>query len=133
MNYTASHLSGISWNVPSGSVRLIVMGKTPISSSLRAISIGLFKPVPPLERLSSRASKIGAPMEIWSERAPTIRAFSKRVIFGGPTVTFSAEGDSLVTSHSAHTAFHARRHSATCPHWGGFHFLRCNYVIDSEN
>ena len=59
-----SHLSGISWNVPSGSVLLMVMGKMPASSSFKAILIGLFKPVPPLERLSSSSRRIGAPIEI---------------------------------------------------------------------
>lgn len=84
-----SHLSGISWNVPSGNVLRIVIGRMPISSSFRAISIGLFSPVPPAERFSSSGRRIGAPIEICRDLAPTILAFSNRVIFGGPTSTFS--------------------------------------------
>jgi len=34
-------LSGTSWKVPSGNVLRIVMGKIPLSSSLKAMSIGL--------------------------------------------------------------------------------------------
>ena len=35
-----SHFIGISWKVPSGRVLLIVMGKMPASSSVKAMSIG---------------------------------------------------------------------------------------------
>jgi hypothetical protein len=72
---------GISWQVPSGNVRLIVIGRIPISSSFRAMSIGLEKP-------SETSTSIGAPIDIWRDLAPTIRAFSKRVSFGGPTKIF---------------------------------------------
>jgi hypothetical protein len=54
----------------------------PTSSSLRAMSMGLV-------RLLSTSIKMGAPMDICRDLAPTMRAFSKRVIFGGPTSTFS--------------------------------------------
>ena len=70
----------MSWYVPSGSVLLIVMGSMLIDSSFRAMSMGLEIP-------SERSTSIGAPMEIWRALAPTILAFSKRVIFGGPIVT----------------------------------------------
>ena len=40
---------------------------------------------------SSASTKIGAPIEIWSALAPTIRAFSNRVIFGGPTFIFCSD------------------------------------------
>ena len=73
---------GISWNVPSGNVRLIVIGKIPDSSSLKAISIGL-------ERLSATSMRTGAPMDICRALAPTILAFSNRVSFGGPTEIFA--------------------------------------------
>ena len=72
----------MSWNVPSGSVLLIVIGKIPVSSSLKAMSIGLVS-------VSMTSISMGAPIEIWSDLAPTILAFSKRVIFGGPTVILS--------------------------------------------
>lgn len=77
-----SHFRGMSWKVPSGSVRRTVMGRMPTSSSLRAMSMGLV-------RLLSTSIKMGAPMDICRDLAPTMRAFSKRVIFGGPTSTFS--------------------------------------------
>lgn len=48
---------GISWQVPSGNVRLIVIGRIPISSSFRAMSIGLEKP-------SEISTSIGAPIDI---------------------------------------------------------------------
>jgi len=67
--------------VLSGNVRLIVIGRMPISSSFKAMSIGFEKP---LDTSRSR----GAPMEIWRALAPTIRAFSKRVSLGGPIKTF---------------------------------------------
>lgn len=60
----------------------MVMGKIPLSNSLNAMSIGLAS----VEMISI---SIGAPIEIWSDLAPTIRAFSNRVIFGGPTTIFS--------------------------------------------
>ena len=63
----------------SGKLRLIVIGRIPASSSLSAMSIGPVKPC--LESIN-----MGAPIDIWSALAPTIRAFSKRVSFGGPTV-----------------------------------------------
>jgi hypothetical protein len=72
----------MSWNAPSGSVLLIVMGKIPAPSSFIAMSIGPVKP-------SETSTSIGAPMEIWRALAPTILAFSKRVIFGGPMEIFS--------------------------------------------
>ncbi len=67
----------------------MVIGRIPISSSFNAISIGLLSPVPPAERFSSSAKRIGAPIEICRDLAPTILAFSNLVIFGGPTSTFS--------------------------------------------
>jgi len=72
---------GISWQVPSGNVRLIVIGRIPISSSFRAMSIGLEKP-------SETSTSTGAPIDIWRDLAPTIRAFSKRVSLGGPIKIF---------------------------------------------
>ena len=65
--------------MPSGSVLLMVIGSMPAPSSFNAISIG---PVGP----SDTSISIGAPIEICSALAPTILAFSKRVILGGPTV-----------------------------------------------
>jgi hypothetical protein len=56
----------------------------PASSSCNAISIGLVKP-------PSTPTSMGAPMEICKALAPTIRAFSNLVIFGGPTVTFCSD------------------------------------------
>ena len=72
---------GMSWQVSSGNVRLIVIGRMPISSSSRAMSIGLEKP-------SEASMSIGAPIDIWSDLAPTILAFSKRVSLGGPIKSF---------------------------------------------
>ena len=63
--------------MPSGNVRLIVIGRMPPSSSFNAMSIGLEKP-------SETSTSIGAPMDICRALAPTILAFSKRVILGGP-------------------------------------------------
>jgi len=74
-----SHFSGMSWNVPSGSVLLTVMGSMSAASSFSAMSMGPENP-------SETSTRIGAPMDIWRALAPTIRAFSNRVIFGGPTV-----------------------------------------------
>ena len=68
--------------MPSGSFLLIVIGRIPVSSSLRAMSIGLVS-------VSMTSISMGAPIEICSDLAPTILAFSKRVIFGGPTVILS--------------------------------------------
>lgn len=81
-----SHFNGISWKVPSGNVLLIVMGRIPLSNSFNAMSMGLVKVVP------STSTSIGALMDIWSALAPTILAFSNRVIFGGPIVIFSCSG-----------------------------------------
>jgi hypothetical protein len=39
-----------------------------------------------LEEPPETSTSIGAPMEICRALAPTILAFSKRVIFGGPTI-----------------------------------------------
>jgi hypothetical protein len=75
-----SHFNGMSWNVLSGSVLLIVIGNMPASNSFNAISIG---PVNPSETSMS----MGAPIEICRALAPTILAFSNRVILGGPTAT----------------------------------------------
>jgi len=71
----------MSWKVPSGKVRLIVIGRMLAPSSFNAMSIGLGKP-------PEISTSMGAPMDIWRALAPTILAFSKRVIFGGPTVIF---------------------------------------------
>ena len=59
----------------------MVIGRVPVPSSFRAICIGL-------ERPSVISTSIGAPMDICRARAPTILAFSNRVSFGGPIVTF---------------------------------------------
>ena len=77
---TRSHFRGISWNVPSGNVLLMVIGSMFISSSFSAMPIGLESP-------SVSSTSMGAPMEIWRALAPTTLAFSNRVIFGGPMVT----------------------------------------------
>jgi len=71
----------MSWKVPSGNVLLIVMGSKPKLSSFIAMSIGLDTP-------SEVSTRIGAPIEICRALAPTILAFSKRVIFGGPIEIF---------------------------------------------
>lgn len=63
----------------SGNVRLIVIGRIPASSSLSAMSIGPVK-------VCWESMSIGAPIDICRALAPTTRAFSKRVSFGGPTV-----------------------------------------------
>ena len=54
-----------------------MIGKTFDSNSAKAISIEL-------ENASSNSIRIGALIEICRALAPTILAFSKRVIFGGP-------------------------------------------------
>jgi len=76
-----SHFSGISWKVLSGNVRLMVIGKIPAPSSFKAMSIGLENP-------SETSMSMGAPMDICRALAPTILAFSNRVILGGPIVIF---------------------------------------------
>jgi hypothetical protein len=114
-----SHLSGMSWWVPSGNVLRMVMGSTAASSSLRAMSIGF-------ERALDGPTSIGAPIAIWRALAPTIRAFSKRVSFGGPIQNFLSPLVSLVRPDTLRP--HSRR-----PLWGPcwlFHFARCNYVVD---
>ncbi len=55
----------------------MVMGRTPSSSSLRAISMGS-------DTSSGSSVSTGAPMDIWSALAPTILALSNLVGFGGP-------------------------------------------------
>src|SRR5260370_1218921 len=51
-----SHLRGMFWLVPSGSARRMLMGKTPSSSSINAMSIG--------DRVGSfRSNSTGAPIE----------------------------------------------------------------------
>ena len=52
-----SHMSGISWKVPSGKVLRIVIGRIPFSSSCNAMSMGLLNP-------PSTSMSMGAPMEI---------------------------------------------------------------------
>ncbi len=114
-----SHLSGISWWVPSGNVLRMVMGSVPASSSLRAMSIGF-------ERALDGSTSIGAPMATWRALAPTIRAFSKRVSFGGPIQIFLSPIVSLERSSTLRP--HSWRHL-----WGScwlFHFAWCNYVVD---
>jgi hypothetical protein len=54
----------------------------PALSSSNAMSIGLEEPF-------ATSISIGAPIEICKALAPTILAFSKRVIFGGPIVIFA--------------------------------------------
>jgi len=63
----------------------MVIGKMSAASSLSAMSIGPVKPC--LESIN-----MGAPIDIWSALAPTILAFSKRVIFGGPIVILLCSG-----------------------------------------
>lgn len=69
----------MSWNVPSGSFLLIVIGRMLESNSFKAMLIGLEPP-------SDTSTSMGAPMDICRALAPTTLAFSKRVIFGGPIV-----------------------------------------------
>jgi len=52
-----SHFNGISWYVPSGKVRLIVIGRIPLSNSFNAMSMGLEYP-------SETSTSMGAPMDI---------------------------------------------------------------------
>jgi len=77
---------GTSWWVPSGNVRLIVIGRMPMSSSFRAMSIGFEKP-------SEMSTSMGAPIDICRDLAPTILAFSKRVSLGGPIRIFFSVWD----------------------------------------
>ncbi len=72
---------GISWKVPSGNVRLIVIGKIAASISFNAMSIGFRNALfnPHQQELRTQL--------ICNARAPTILAFSNRVTFGGPTFT----------------------------------------------
>jgi len=71
----------MSWNDPSGSVRLIANGNTFSLSSTTAISIGSTAE-------SGSGASIGAPSESCRDLAPTILALSKRVSFGGPINAF---------------------------------------------
>jgi hypothetical protein len=112
-----SHLRGMSWYVPFGSVLLIVRGSIPESSSKSAMSIGP-------ARASGTSIIMGAPMAICSALAPTIRALSNRVILAGPIETSVSSFFILVLScawghsHSSHSA-----HSTTAwRHWRSFHF-----------
>ena len=52
-----SHFSGISWKVPLGNVLRMVMGRMPLSSSFKAMSIVL-------DSVSSTSMSIGALMDI---------------------------------------------------------------------
>ena len=63
----------------------MVIGKMFAASSLSAMSIGPVK-------LCLESINMGAPIDIWSALAPTILAFSKRVIFGGPIVILFCSG-----------------------------------------
>ncbi len=65
------------WLVPSGNALRILIGKTPSSNSKSAISIGDIE-------ASTLSSNTGAPIETCNALAPTTRARSKRVSFGGP-------------------------------------------------
>ena len=111
----SSHLRGMSWYVPSGSVLRIVRGSISDSSSKSAMSIGP-------ARASGDSIKMGAPIAICRALAPTIRALSNRVRLGGPMVTsvfsiVSLKG-STWRSHS-----HSPRHTTTAWwHWGSLHF-----------
>ena len=67
----------------------MVIGSIPASSSFRAISIGLIG-------FSGGGIRIGAPIAICRALAPTIRALSKRVSFGGPTKIFFSEAARLI-------------------------------------
>jgi hypothetical protein len=110
----SSHLRGISWYVPFGSVLLIVIGSIPESSSKSAMSIGP-------ARASGTSIIIGAPMAICRALAPTIRALSNRVSLAGPMETSFFPFVSLILScawghsHSAHSATAWR-------HWRSLHF-----------
>ncbi len=121
-------MSGISWKVPSGKVRRIVIGSTPISSSLMAMSIGLAK-------FLVGSTKIGAPIEIWRALAPTMRARSKRVILGGPIQIFSSSAGilELSSTFSAHSAHPAHSRSTLRWHRWTFRLSRCDYVVDFQN
>ncbi len=77
---TVSHLRGMSWNSSFGSVRRIVMGRIPVSSSNIAISIGP-------ARDCGDSTRRGAPIAICKALAPTILARSKRVSLVGPIET----------------------------------------------
>src|SRR5881396_523907 len=106
------------WLVPSGSARLMLMGKTPSSSSMRAMSIG--------ESLGSLISNsTGAPIETWSARAPTTLARSKRVSFGGPISIFS--GSLVLTASLFATFLLTFRRSAVLA------LCRCDHVVDLQD
>jgi hypothetical protein len=89
-----NHWMGISWYVPSGSLRLMEIGKIPDSSSWIAISTGSIN-------LACNSISIGAPIEICNARAPTILALSKRVNFGGP-IRILGSGSLIVDTFPIH-------------------------------
>jgi hypothetical protein len=70
----------MSWDIPLGNRLLIVIGRTFSRSSFSATSMLLVD--------SPAAVRIGAPIAIWRALAPTILAFSNRVIRGGPMMMF---------------------------------------------
>jgi len=77
---------GISCVIPFGSDLLIEIGRASSSSSIIAVPIGpLYGP--------SMGMKAGAPIAIWRDLAPTIRALSKRVSFGGPILISNSARD----------------------------------------
>ena len=121
-NYaTASHFRGMSWNSSFGNVLRMVIGRIPDSSSKSAISIG------PAREFGG-STKSGAPIAICRALAPTIRARSKRVTFGGPIETSFFSIVCLIrpcawrhthASHTSHSA-HASHSATTWRHWGCF-------------
>jgi len=72
--------------MPFGSDLRMEIGRASASSSIMAVWIGpLYCP--------SMGTKAGAPIAICSERAPTIRALSKRVSLGGPILISNSAKD----------------------------------------
>jgi len=69
---------GMSCEWPLLSERLIEMGSASLASSIIASAIESLI-------VSSIGTNDGAPIASWSDLAPTMRAFSNRVSFSGPT------------------------------------------------
>jgi len=111
----SSHLRGISWYVPFGSVLLIVRGSIPVSSSKSAMSIGP-------TRASGTSITTGAPMAICRALAPTIRALSNRVSLEGPMETVFSPLDSLERSCTWRSHSHSTHSTTAWWHLGSLHF-----------
>ena len=110
----SSHLRGISWYVPFGSVLLIVIGSIPVSSSKSAMSIGP-------TRYFGTSTIMGAPMAICRDLAPTIRALSNRVSLAGPIVT-SFSSFVILERSCARGHSHSAHSTTAWWHWGSLHF-----------